>query len=225
MAEPTEVEPISVLLVDDHPLWRESLAKILRRRPGIEVVAEVGTGEEAISAVVAHGPDVVVMDVDMPGIGGIDAVERLRSDDPALAILMLSASSERSTVVAAVTAGAAGYLVKTAGAAEVADAVTRVHRGELVLPPTMAQAVLSSLRSNGASVTGLDALTDAETAVLERMAEGRSNQAIAGELHIAVKTVEARVTSIYTKLGLQPDAADHRRVLAVVEWLRGQGPA
>lgn len=220
MAE--RVDPLSVVLVDDHPLWRETLAKVLRRRGSIDVVAEASTGEEALAVVSHHRPNVVVMDVDMPELDGIETVRRLRESGSTAAVLMLSASEERNTMVAAVEAGATGYVVKTAGAGEVADAVERVAGGEVVLPPDAARTVLDAMRS-GTGGADLGGLTPAEVDVLGHMAAGRSNQAIAGELSISAKTVEARVTSIYAKLGLEPDPSAHRRVLAVMRWLDRHG--
>lgn len=213
---------IDVLLVDDHPLWRDTLMKVLQREEDLHVVGAAGSGEEALLALGRGVPDVVVMDVDLPGMDGIEATSAVRDLHPGIAIVMLSASDDRDQVVDALRAGANGYLVKTAGAREIALAIKRVHAGELALPPDLAQYVFQQLHGRGdPTVTGLLALTDAEREVLELMATGRTNRAIADQLHLSTKTIEARVTAIYTKLGLEQDAADHRRVLAVVQYLDG----
>lgn len=220
---PTAPPVIRVLLVDDHPLWRETLRKVLQRHSRIEVVAGASTGPQALQLAEQHRPDVVLMDIDLPGLDGIQATVRLRGDLPGISVLMLSAATDRSVVIDAVRAGASGYLVKTAGASEVADAVIRVSEGELAFSPELAPVVLAAVRGGTLddAVAGIDALTDGERLVLDLMAAGRSNQAIADHLHVSLKTVEARVTSIYGKLELEPAAGDHRRVLAVLQYLDG----
>ena len=142
------VLPRSVLLVDDHPLWRETMRKVLSRLGGA-VVDEAADGREAIRLAHELRPDVIVMDLDLPQISGIEVTRTLCEEIPGIAILVLSASDERDDVIAAVQAGASGYLVKTAGAAEVIDAVGRVHVGELVFPPMLAEVVLQEFRRRG----------------------------------------------------------------------------
>jgi DNA-binding NarL/FixJ family response regulator len=356
--------PVSLMLVDDHPMWRDTVKKVLEHKRVGKIVAEASDGEEALALASQAKPDVVIMDIDLPSLDGVEATRRLLAELPETKVLVLSASDARRQVIAAVHAGASGYLVKTAGPGEVAEAVLRVRAGELVFPPAVAGLVLDELRKTGVriasssrvSVAGdsvvrreglvrllteggfdvvsrggvaelreqiepdppdvvildvgahaeaglqaaldlraerpdlallvlsedpeaaeavellsresrglgylltdrvsnldelaeairrvargesvvdpavvgslvdrpdedspLDQLTESERSVLALMAEGRSNQAIAEALFLSPKTVEARVGNIFAKLGLEPASDDHRRVLAVVAYLR-----
>ena len=218
----------TLMLVDDHPIWRETLARMLRHKRAGTVVAQASDGQEAIALARKARPQVVIMDIDLPVMDGVEATRRLLEEQPDVKILVLSASDSRAQVIEAVRAGASGYLVKTAGPDEVVAAVRRIHAGELVFPPAIAETVLGEIRRAATrhlnAMTGghdpLEALTEPEREVLALMAEGRSNQAIGSALHCSPKTVEARVGSIFAKLGLEPAADDHRRVLAVVTYLR-----
>ena len=355
---------VSLMLVDDHPMWRQTLKQVLEHKGVAKVVAEASDGQEAVDLARRTRLDIVVMDIDLPSLDGVEATRRLLADRPDLKVLVLSASDARAQVLAAVRAGASGYLVKTAGPGEVAEAVQRVRAGELVFPPALAGVVLDELRRAGVreaselplavvgdavvrreglarllveggfevAATGgisqldelveaespglvildvgaradsglraalelragrpdvgllvlsedpeaaeavellseasrglgylltdrvanleelaeavrrvargesvvdpevvgslvhredeaspLDDLTESERSVLALMAEGRSNQAIAESLFLSPKTVESRVGSIFSKLGLEPAGDDHRRVLAVIAYLR-----
>jgi DNA-binding NarL/FixJ family response regulator/class 3 adenylate cyclase len=151
------VEPASktrVLLVDDHPLWRQTLAGVLEHAGGVDVVGEAADGSEAVALARSHRPDVVVMDIDMPGVDGVDATRQLLSAVPQARVLVLSSSDDRSQVLRAVRAGASGYLLKTAGPKEIADGVQRVRAGELVFPPALAGYVLEHLRTDRAVSDG-----------------------------------------------------------------------
>ena len=355
--------PARVLLVDDHPLWRQTLRGVLRHSKVGQVVAEADDGEQAVLLAGSEVPDVVVMDIDLPSMNGIEATRRILDARPQAKVLVLSSSDERQNVLDAVRAGAAGYLLKTAGSADIIDGIRRVHAGELVFPARLAEVVLSEMRGTGAeeaaptrvavhAVSALDRdglarvvadagfdvtvaaktldeivdapdgrrpevvitelggraaatveqldrlraahptvglvvltrepdtdgivslvdqdwrglavmlqervtevaelvdtirrvaagdsaidpqvarrlverprrrptdeLTEREMEVLGLMAEGRSNQAICERLHVSAKTVEGYVSSIFSKLGLEVAADDHRRVLAVVAYL------
>lgn len=354
------------MLVDDHPMWRQTLRKVLEQDRAGKVVAEAADGDEAVRMAAEIKPDVVVMDINLPVLGGIEATRRVRAVLPSAKILVLSASERRSDVIESVRAGASGYLLKTTEPADLVEAVRRVHRGEMVFPPELAEIVLGEIRggeapdarplrialgdasplfrdglarmleetgfeivglasdearllrlvaeaspdvvvtdvlltptghegravagirsehpdvgvlvlsqdvdvraassllsesprgvgyllktrvadvgqlaeairrvANGGSVLDpevatrlvqprderqpVNDLTKREREVLVLMAEGRSNQAISERLFLSAKAVEAHVRNIFMKLGLEPAADDHRRVLAVIAYLR-----
>ncbi|GAC1417221.1 MAG: hypothetical protein NVSMB57_12280 [Actinomycetota bacterium] len=356
---------VPIMLVDDHPLWRQTLRSVLEGATGVQVIAEASNGESALQLVKTARPKVVVMDVDMPKMGGIECVQRMRERYPDIRVLMLSSSDEQAKVLSAIRAGASGYLLKTSESKQIEDAVRRIVVGEVVFPPELSHLVLSALRGepsaepqltvalaadslvageglakvtleagfriaghackpkdlpavvaetrpdvalldvgvrfgeggaarklitairNANKSTGIVVLTesgdtstleladgdrgiglllkeriseageladaikrvaagesvldhqiaaglvkqrrqaslvarlsDREREALELMAEGRSNLAICERLHVSPKTVEGYVASIFTKLGLEPAEDDHRRVLAVVTYLR-----
>jgi DNA-binding NarL/FixJ family response regulator len=149
-------QAISVLLVDDHPLWRETLRKVLEKKGVAVVVEEASDGAEALDKAAAVQPEVVVMDLELPGIDGIETTRQLIEVLRDVKVLVLSGSSERKSVVDAVRAGAAGYLLKTSGATEITDAIGRVARGEMVFPPALAEVVLNELRRDpGTAVSGV----------------------------------------------------------------------
>ena len=215
---------IKLMIVDDHPLWRNSLRQVLEHKKAATIVAEASNGAEALEIARKVKPDVIVMDMDLPNMNGVDATKGLLAEIPEVKVLFLSALDTRDKVLEAVEAGASGYLIKTASPDEIASAVRRVHSGEAVFAPSLAGAVLDEFRrlSTGGTRRGkpLDSLTPREREVLNLMAEGRSNRAIGQGLHLSSKTVEAHVASIFIKLGLQEAPDDHRRVLAVVTYLR-----
>ena len=346
------------MLVDDHPMWRETLRNLLILSKIGAVVAEAADGEEALALADENSPDLVIMDVNLPAMDGIEATRRLVIAHPEIKVLVLASSDDRTQVMDAVRAGASGYLLKTSASEEVVEAVRRIHQGEMVFPPSLASMVLAELRglkterslrviladdevlmreglsrllteagldvvagtgdsdeilrlikvhrpdvviidvglislaehirtqfpevgvlvlstdpaaaqavsllsaggggigylqkkrisnieevtdaisrvADGQSVVdpqvvsglvdepmkadALDALTEREQEVLALMAEGHSNQAIAEKLFLGAKTVETHVSRIFTKLGLEPAADVHRRVLAVIAYLR-----
>lgn len=140
---------LSIVIVDDHPMWRHTLRTVLEGSGTGRVVAEAADGAEAVRMTVAVKPDTVIMDMNLPVLNGVEATRRIHQEVPSTTILMLSSSDERRDVVDAVKAGASGYLVKTASPDEVADAVRRIHAGELVFPPALAKVVLDEFRSLG----------------------------------------------------------------------------
>ncbi len=189
------------------------------------VVAEAATGDEAIRLAETVDADVIVLDINMPRMSGIEAARAINEADAQARILMLTSLTERAEVLASVRAGARGYVLKTAGRDDVADAVRRIHAGEMVFPPELATVVLDELRNPStataaATPRGMAALTQRENDVLRLIAAGASNQGIAKQLNLAAKTVEAHIASIFTKLGLAPSADDHRRVQAAVKYLQ-----
>lgn len=216
------MDQISVLIVDDHPLWRQTIRTLIERSGVAQRVFEASDGAEAIQAVKGEKLDVVIMDMALPGVHGLDATREITQASPQTRVLVLSSSDEEEQVMEAVQAGAAGYLLKTAGPTEILEGLRRVHSGELVFPPSLAKLVLAELRGGGAgraSAGPLTRLTEREIEVLARMAEGHTNEAVGKALYMSPKTVEAHVTSIFSKLGLDPGSGGHRRVLAVIAYL------
>lgn len=188
-------EPIRLLLCDDHELVRNGLRSFLELQPDMVVVGEAGTAEEALTLVAATAPDIVLMDLVLPGLSGVEAVRRLRESHPEVRVLVLTSFSGPDAVLSAVRAGAAGYLLKDIGPAELADALRSVAAGGSPLHPRVAATVL---RSVGAAA----ALTPREHEVLLLIARGLSNRLIARELALAEKTVKTHVSAVLAKLGV-----------------------
>ena len=212
-----------VVLADDAALFREALASALRAA-GHEVVGEAGDAVELVELVRAAGPDVVILDVRMPPTRtteGLDAAVEIRQAFPAVGILILSQDIQTQHVIRLLrdSPEAIGYLLKdrVSRLADFFEALERVRAGGFVVDPEVVSMLFGRRRAPGP----LEELTPRERDVLREMAEGRSNVAIAERLGLAERTVEANVRVILSKLGLEPDAGQHRRVLAVLAWLRG----
>lgn len=224
----TVTEPVlRIALVDDHPLWRHAVKSVLESAGTMTVVGQASDGDDALELVGACAPHVVLMDMQMRGVDGIEATRRIADSGLPARVLVVSSTEDPSTVLRAVRAGASGYLLKDTDAAELQDAVRRIAAGEVVFPASLAGIVLTTLRGDDAAtpeaapvapkeVAGLSAR---EREVLALMAEGLSNQALADRLFVTVKTVEAHVSSIFSKLGIHADDEVHRRVRAVVTYL------
>jgi NarL family two-component system response regulator LiaR len=195
------VTEIRVLIADDHAVVRQGLRTFLELQDDIEVVADVGDGEAALSAVESHRPDVVLMDLVMPGVGGIEAIRRLRELRPQTRVLVLTSFLDDEKLFPAVRAGAAGYLLKDVEPAELVRAIHTVADGEALLHPAVAARLMEEF-SEVERPAAEEALTAREREVLELIARGLPNKLIARELEIAEKTVKAHVSSILSKLGL-----------------------
>ncbi|MEA2717576.1 MAG: hypothetical protein QOI99_1893 [Actinomycetota bacterium] len=202
---------IRVLVVDDHPIVRQGLRSYLSSRPGIDVVGDAGDGEAAIDLVTELRPDVVLMDLAMPGMGGLAAIRAVTELGLGTRILVLTSFSSQDQVIPAIQAGAAGYLLKDAAPEEVDRAVRAVHQGEGRLDPSVAALVMAQVArdgpqadrgSDGTGGDGVDRLTPRETEVLRLLGEGLSNRALAERLFVSEKTVKTHVSSILAKLGL-----------------------
>jgi DNA-binding NarL/FixJ family response regulator len=196
--------PIRVLLVDDHALFLRGLADVLSGVADLDVVGTAADGAEAVERAAETIPDVVLMDVRMPGIGGIEATRRIRNAHPAMRVLILTVSEDEEDLFAAVRAGAAGYLLKELPIEEVADAVRAVSRGRALLSPLMAPKLLSEFNVLSRRLEeqhgGGPRLTGRELEVLRLVAKGMSNRDIANELVIAENTVKNHVRNILEKL-------------------------
>lgn len=194
-------EPIRVLVVDDHPVVRQGLRAFLDSREGIEVVGEAGDGESGVAEVLRQRPDVVLLDLVMPGGGGVAAIRSLKDAGSEAAVLVLTSFASDDQVIPAVQAGAAGYLLKDADPSEVEAAIRTVHRGEGLLHPRVAARVMAEVRS-GHPPSRVHDLTPREREVLALLGAGRTNAQLAAELFISEKTVKTHVSSILAKLRL-----------------------
>jgi DNA-binding NarL/FixJ family response regulator len=194
---------IKVLLAEDHVIVRESIKQLLQKEPDLEVVGEAGDGEQAIQMVNRHHPDVVVLDVAMPKVNGIEATKQIKQIRPSTAILILTAYDYDQYIFALFEAGAADLLKDVSGQ-ELMNAVRSVHRGDSVLHPTIARKVMQRFRNptRGGEAQGTDLLTEREMEVLKPAARGKSNKEIAEELVLSVRTVEAHLGNIFNKLGV-----------------------
>jgi DNA-binding NarL/FixJ family response regulator len=186
-----------IVIVDDHPLFRDGLRGLLESIPGVEVVGEAGDGDEAVTVVAGTRPDVVLMDVAMPGVNGIVATRRILQQRPEVAVLMISMVDEDASLVAALRAGALGYLRKDATRDDVRTALDAVARGQAVLAPGLASRLLSAPPARA-----FDELTVREEEVLRMIADGRTNEEIATMLVLSLKTVRNHVSNICAKLSV-----------------------
>lgn len=194
---------IRVLIADDHAVVRQGLRMFLELQEDIEVVGEAADGEQALAAVAALLPDVVLMDLVMPRLDGVAAIERLRALAPATRAIVLTSFLDEDKVLPAVRAGAAGYLLKDVDPAELVRAIRMVDGGEALLHPAVAARVLRELAGDeDARAKRHEQLTAREREVLALLARGRANKAIAFELGVAEKTVKTHVGNILGKLGL-----------------------
>jgi DNA-binding NarL/FixJ family response regulator len=193
---------IRVLIADDHAVVRQGLRTFLELQDDIEVVSDVADGEAAVAAAELEAPDVVLMDLVMPGVDGVEAIRRIRERRPAARILVLSSFLDDERLFPAVRAGAAGYLLKDVEPNELVRAIRTVHGGEGLLHPAVAARLLEEFADGTASPPNADSLTGREREVLALIARGLPNKLIARELAISEKTVKTHVSSILGKLGL-----------------------
>ena len=204
-------EPIRVLIADDHERFRRGLRMVLEAEEGIEVVAEAADGGEAVKRVEELAPDVILMDVRMPTMTGIEATRMIREAFPATRIIMLTVSDDEDDLFDAVKAGANGYLLKEVSIEEVADAVRAVMQGQSLISPSMAAKLISEFGSlarkadepDTTAVPSPPSLTDRELEVLKRVATGMENDAIAADLAISPTAVRNHVANILVKLQLR----------------------
>lgn len=201
MGEGRDGAAVRVLLVDDHQVVRRGLRTFLEVQDDIDVVGEAPDGEEGIARAEELRPDIVLMDVKMPGIDGIEALRKLRDLGNPARVLVVTSFTEKRTVVPALRAGAAGYVYKDVDPDALASAIRSVHAGHVVLQPEVADALLSQEEAGGGQGRG-GSLTDREREVLALIADGRSNREIARRLVLSEKTVKTHVSNILMKLDL-----------------------
>lgn len=202
---------ITVLLVDDHPLLRDGVRGALERDPQLAVVAEAGTVAECVPAAAEHQPDVVLLDLSLPDGSGLTALPALHDVAPDAAVLVLTSSGDQETVRAALRAGARGYVVKGAAGDQLVAAVRAAARGQLVLDPEVADAVLAPLRTGPPPTEPFPELSPREREVLALLARGHGTDAIARALFLSPKTVRNHLSHTYAVLGV----ADRAQAVAV----------
>ncbi|WP_346777033.1 response regulator transcription factor [Streptomyces sp. HNM0575] len=200
---------IRLLLAEDQAMVREALAALLGLEPGIEVVAQVGRGDEVVAAVEEHKPDVALLDIEMPGGSGIDAAAELRTKHPELKVVILTTFGRPGYLRKAMESGADAFLVKDAPAAGLADAVRRVLRGEHVIDPALAASALA---------VGASPLTDRERDVLNAAADGSGNAQIAATMHLSHGTVRNYLSTAIQKTGAR-NRAEAVRIARDKGWL------
>jgi len=205
MSEPT----IRLLIVDDHPIVRDGLRGAFTGSPEFEVVGEARDGAEAVARATALRPDVVLMDLRMPGVDGVEAIRRLHREAPAVRVLVLTTFDTDSDVLPAIEAGATGYLLKDAPVEDLLRAVRAAAKGEAVLAPTVAGRLMGKVREPAPSV-----LSQRELQVLKLIADGATNREAAAKLFISEASIKTHLLHIYEKLGVRDRAA------AVVEAFR-----
>ena len=224
---------IRVLVVDDQAIVRDGLVTVLSLVPDLQVVGQAADGAEAIAAVDRHEPDVVLMDLRMPGVDGPTATARIVAEHPGAAVLVLTTYADDDSIVTALRAGARGYLTKDAGRAEIATAVRAVAAGQSTFDATVGARLVARLAGGAGAGNGVAAgpaapaspdpgpslgarfpeLTPREVDVLERIADGRTNPQIAAELFLTVPTVKSYVNQVFAKLGVRTRAEAVARVL------------
>ncbi|MFZ5814504.1 MAG: response regulator transcription factor [Bacillota bacterium] len=192
---------LRVLVVDDHEVVRLGLVTLLKRHPGFEVVGEAGSAREALELVARHLPDVVVMDVRMPEISGIEACREIVAAHAQVRVIMLTSYADDAAAVSAVMAGAAGFMLKQVSGPELIRAIETVGRGGSLLDPMLASRVLSEMRARASQRSGEDELTEQERNVLYLIGEGKTNREIAATLFLSEKTVRNYVSNILQKMG------------------------
>lgn len=196
-----DMEKIRIMVVDDHPTFRDGLSRLLQEEEDLEVVATPGDGEQAIELANKLRPSVIVMDISMPGCNGIEATKQIKANNPDIAVLMVSAYSYQSYILASLRAGAAGYLLKNAPLFELIKAVRLVHSGEGVFDMKVTGNLLRNLASDKADRRkSLEELHPRELEILTIAAKGGSNKEIASSLEISERTVQTHLVNIFRKL-------------------------
>jgi DNA-binding NarL/FixJ family response regulator len=194
---------IKVLLADNHTLFREGTRSLIEQETDMEVVGEAGDGAETIKLVTERHPHVVLMDIAMPKVNGIEVTSQIKADFPATAVLILTDYDNDQYIVALLEAGAAGYLLKNVSGADLVNAIHAVHAGESVLHPAIAHKIFSRLGSNGRqtqdTAQGIN-ISEREMEILKLAARGMSNQNIATQLYLSHRTVQAHLANIFRKM-------------------------
>jgi DNA-binding NarL/FixJ family response regulator len=194
-------KPIRVLVVDDHAIVREGICSLLARRKDIEVVGEAADGKRALDAVAQFDPDVVLMDIQMPVMNGLEATREIHKRFPTTRLLVLTQHDSKEYVVPLLRAGAVGYITKTARATELIGAIRAVYEEGAYLPPRITQTVVAAVAESTTTPEEQNLLTERETQVLQLVAEGLNSREIAERLNISIKTVDTHRANIMEKIG------------------------
>jgi DNA-binding NarL/FixJ family response regulator len=197
------VSTIRVVLADDHALVRAGIRALLERLPGIEVVAEADNGRQALELIKTSAPNLILLDLSMAGLGGLEALPRIVKDFPAVKVLILSAHANEEYVLRALRSGAAGYMLKDAAAEELELAIKAVTQDKTYLSPSISRTVVESYLQRAAGEDGpIEQLTARQREILQLIAEGKNTKEIAGTLDISVKTVEAHRLQLMARLNI-----------------------
>lgn len=211
------MDKISIMLVDDHQMIRIGLSAFLNTQPDIDVIAEASSGQDAIKQLEKIVPDVILMDLIMPEMGGVEATRRIKQISPNTHVIILTSHHDDKHIFPAIRAGAISYLLKDVDPDDLADAIRKANRGEATLSPQVAARLMADLQKNTPdSINAYTSLTERELEVLQIIAQGKSNQEIADALVVSIKTVKSHVSNILRKLHL----AD-RTQAAVFAWREG----
>jgi DNA-binding NarL/FixJ family response regulator len=204
-------EAITVLVADDHTIVRRGLVSLLSLGDGIEVIGEASNGREAVDLAVELKPDVVLMDVSMPGLNGIEATERIRKKNPRTRVLVLSAHDRDEYILQVVSSGASGYILKSTSAEDLCSAIRAVHHGQAFFSPSVSKVLANGFKNRGLtgpgqSETPSGRLTSREREVLQLVAEGNTHQRVAALLNISTRTVDTHCNNIMKKLDIHDSA-------------------
>ena len=196
-------EPIKIVIADDHPIVREGLATVLGTEEGLEVVGQAINGVEAVSLARDLRPDVILMDLQMPEMDGVQAIREIKAQCPEIGIIILTTYETDEYIFTGIEAGARGYLLKDSSPAEVVEAIRAVHRGHSLIQPSVATRVLDRVSQQAHSTAPEQVLSTRETEVLQLISTGAANKEIAAQLLIAESTVKTHVIRILNKLGVK----------------------
>jgi DNA-binding NarL/FixJ family response regulator len=198
-----EVRPIRVLLADDHSLVRAGIRSMIEKIPRVEVVGEASNGREALALVRSKLPDLVLLDIAMPDLGGLEALPQIVKNSPNVKVVVLSAYGTEQYVSRALRAGASGYILKYAEASELGQAINSVAQGEIYLSPSISRAIINSyIEQGGGELSPLEQLTPRQREILQMIAEAKNTKEIASTLEISVKTVEAHRLQLMARLDI-----------------------
>jgi NarL family two-component system response regulator LiaR len=196
------MKKIRIVLADDHALVREGIRDLIQQERDMEVVAEAADGQEAVQLANTLKPDIVLLDIAMPGLNGIEATKRIKAEQPQTGVLVLTAYDNEEFILAILEAGASGYLLKNIRSEELLKGIRSVHRGESVLHPSVLKTVLERLQTHGQREPAAHRLSPRELEIVEMGARGLVNKEIAYELSLSDRTIQSHWRNIFTKLGV-----------------------